>query len=177
MTDAAYSINPLGKEERSEFDCGSPELNQYFHRQISQDVRRKVATAFVAKQVSTDMLAGFYTLAGCHVDLSELDADWQRRLPRYPTVPAVLVGRLAVDNRFRGQGLGAAMLVDAAVRALASPVGMHLLVAEAKNETAAAFYSHQGMRRSPVNETRFFVPLTTIAGAITDRRHGHIAQT
>lgn len=163
MTDATpFTLLPLGREPRNGFDCGQEELNRYFHTQISQDVRRKVTSAFLAKESATGTIAGFYTLAACHLNLREIEADWRQKLPHYPTVPAALIGRLAVDRRFQRQGLGAGLLADAAMKALRSDVGVHLLVADAKDETAAAFYLQHGMRRSPVEHRRLFVPVATL---------------
>ena len=75
-------------------------------------MRRRVAACFVALS-EDEHIAGFYTLAATGVLLSGLPESTQKQLPRYPTVPAVLLGRLAVDQAFAGQGLGSALLADA----------------------------------------------------------------
>ena len=88
------------RHDRTAFDCGSEPLNRYFSQQASQDVRCRVTACYVA--LSQDgRIAGFYTLASAALLLSQLPADLGKRLPRYPTVPAVRMGRLAVDQAFK----------------------------------------------------------------------------
>ena len=102
--------------DRRAFDCGTEPLNRYLHQQVGQDTRRRVAACFVALEGDSH-IAGYYTLASASVRLDALPASLANKLPRYPTVPAVRMGRLAVDARFKGQGLGGALLADALLRA------------------------------------------------------------
>jgi GNAT superfamily N-acetyltransferase len=67
-----------------------------------------------------------------------------KRLPRYPTVPVARLGRLAVDEGYRGQKLGAALLWDAATRAARSEMAVFALMVAAKDDQAEAFYRHHG---------------------------------
>ncbi|MEZ5905945.1 MAG: GNAT family N-acetyltransferase [Geminicoccaceae bacterium] len=157
----------MAKEDRSAFACGRESLDRYFHTQIGQDVRRRIATAFVAMHQPTGTIAGFYTLAATHVPFTDLDEDWRGRLPRYPTLPAVLVGRLAIDRRFQGQGLGGALLTDAARRAIRSDIGARFLIVDALDEGAARFYQRHGMRRIPGTDSRLFIPLSVLAGPLS----------
>jgi ribosomal protein S18 acetylase RimI-like enzyme len=89
--------------------------------------------------------------------LADLLAATAKKLPRYPTVPAVRMGRLAVDQPFKGQGLGAALLADALDRAARSEIAAHALVVDAKDEAAAAFYRHH----VPDSPLALFLPLAT----------------
>jgi GNAT superfamily N-acetyltransferase len=84
----------------------------HIQQRVTQDIRRRVAACFVAI-APDDRVAGYYTLASASLALATLPPETARKLPRYPTVPAVRLGRLAVDKAFRGQGLGGAMLADA----------------------------------------------------------------
>ncbi len=167
MSQAAFATKVLEKENRRDFNCGEEVLNQYFRERITQDVRRRIATAFIAQSTDTKKpsgrIAGFYTLSACHVLLDGLDDDWRSRLPRYPNVPSVLIGRLAIDSRYQGRGLGGALLVDAASRASRSSIGVHMLVVEAKNDAAIAFYQHHGLRQCLNEQNRLFIPLSTFA--------------
>ena len=95
---------------------------------------------------------------------TDLDQDWRKRLPRYPSLPAVLVGRLAVDGRFKGRGLGGVLLFDAAKRAMASDIAARFMVVDALNEGAVRFYEHHGFRRVPDDARRLFVPLSVLDG-------------
>jgi hypothetical protein len=80
-------------------------LDRYFREQVSQDTKRRVATCFVAVDVEDQSIAGYYTLAATSIALSTLSPEIVKKLPRYPVVPAVLLGRLAVNGKYQGQGL------------------------------------------------------------------------
>lgn len=164
MTDTPFSIVGLAAHhDRKEFSCGSTPLDTYFRTQASQDVKRKVATCFVAIENTTGMIAGYYTLSACHVYLSGLDEDMRRKLPKYPTVPAVRLGRLAIDTRFQGRKLGAAMLGNAAARAVKSEIATAIMVVDAKDERAAEFYLHNGFLRDPIQPLKLYVELGRMA--------------
>ncbi len=150
-----------GVHDRSLFSCGSAPLDRYLREQVTQDIRRRVAACFVAL-TDTQRIAGYYTLASANVPLADLPADTAKRLPRYRAVPAVRMGRLAVDQEFKGQGLGAALLADALERAARSEIAAFALLVDAKSDEAAAFYRHHdfiGLLDSPLT---LFLPLATV---------------
>ena len=91
--------------DRSSFSSRSAPLDRYFREQVSQDVRRRVAACFVALD-EDQQIVGYYTLATASVPLTDLPGDIARKLPRYAAVPAIRMGRLAVDEALKGQGLG-----------------------------------------------------------------------
>lgn len=134
--------------DRSVFDSGSEPLNRYLREQVTQDVRRRVTACFVAL-AHNQRIAGYYTLASASLLLTALPASMSKKLPRYPTVPAVRMGRLAVDQAFKGQGLGSALLADALARAARSEVAAYALLVDAKDQTAAEFYRHYGFISFP----------------------------
>src|SRR5438105_902499 len=103
------------------FSSGSEPLDNYFRRQVTQDMRRRVTACFVALNIE-QRIAGYYTLASASVLLSDLPDPIQKKLPRYSSVPAVRMGRLAVDQCFQRQGLGGALLADALDRAARSDI-------------------------------------------------------
>jgi hypothetical protein len=80
-------------------------LDRYFGTQVSQDIKRRVAACFVALD-QEGSIAGYYTLASASVSLADLPAPLMKKLPRYPSVPAVRMGRLAVARSCQGIGLG-----------------------------------------------------------------------
>lgn len=104
-----------------------------------------MARTFVAVAPPSRRVAGYYSLAASAVRFEHLPDPARRRLPRYP-VPSVLLARLAVDATAQGQGLGAALLVDAGrrVRTAAEQVGVRVLEVHALDEEAAAFYRRHG---------------------------------
>ena len=152
--------------DRAGFRCGVEPLDRYFHRQVSQEVRRRLATAFVATEVASGRVGGFYTLAATGIPMVDLPGETAAKLPRYPTVPAALVGRLAVDAAFHGRGLGGALLADALTRTLAAGIGVHALLVEAKDDGAADSYRHHGFLPFAGQPRRLFLPLATARAAL-----------
>jgi len=146
---------------RAGFTCGQPALDRYLGTQATQDIRRRIANCFVAVDVATGALAGFYAIAAASIPMVELPAEAARRLPRYPTIPAVRIGRLAVDRRFQGRGVGAALLADAAQRCMQAPPAVFTLLVDAKDDTAVRFYEHHGFRRLAGAPRTLFLPLAT----------------
>lgn len=158
----AFRVEPLDpRQDRSGFRSGSPPLDRYFHTQVTQDIRRRIAACFAAL-TAEGRLAGYYTLASASIPLTDLPADLGKKLPRYPSVPAVRMGRLAVDQSFRGRGLGAALLADALLRSKRSEIAAYALLVDAKDEEAAAFYRHHGFVPFNGRPLMLFLPLATI---------------
>jgi len=168
LTGASFRTEPLGNKERGQFCCGVGALDRYFHRQVSQDIRRRLAACYVALCGDSDRVCGFYTLSACHIALPDLPAEMTHKLPPYPAIPAVRIGRLAVDQDSRGQGLGSAMLADAARRVIESDIAAFALVVDAKDANAVAFYEHHGFSRLDVEGTArtLFIPLKGIAARL-----------
>ena len=159
---AAFVIEPLGAQDRSAFACGAAPLDRYLREQASQDVKRFLASCFVAVETATNTIAGFYTLAATSIQADELPPDLLKRLPRYPLLPAALVGRLAIDQRFHRKGLGGALLADAALRVLKGDVKALAIIVEAKDENAVAFYRLQGFQPFASRPLSLFLPLGTV---------------
>lgn len=156
-----YRIVPLDfAADRKPFCSRSEALNRYFHTQVSQDSRRRVAACFTA--VAADgVIAGYYALASASVPLSKLPEAVGKKLPRYPSVPAVLLGRLAVDGRHSGRGLGGILLADALLRAARAEIAAFALIVDAKDGDAAAFYRHFGFLPFPDRADKLFYPLSS----------------
>ena len=166
MSEYPFSVVPLGQQDRSTFTCGNEALNNYLLTQAGQDMKRRVAACFLAIDTATGAVAGYYTLSACHVQLADVAPDWQKKLPRYPVVPSARLGRLAIDIKYQGKKLGVALLSNAVIRALRSDIAAHMMVVEAKNDLAAAFYMHHGFRRDPHEPLRLYAPLTMLSRAL-----------
>jgi predicted GNAT family N-acyltransferase len=149
--------------DRKTFCSGSLALDQYFHTQVGQDIKRRVTACFVATDAN-GTLAGYYTLASASVMLNDLPKDQARKLPRYPSIPAIRMGRLAVGQAFKGQGLGAALLGNALLKAASSEIVAYALLVDAKDASAAAFYAHHGFVAFPNQTLSLFLPLATVKG-------------
>ena len=162
MSSAPFRLAPLDQaHDRTTFKSGSEPLDRYLREQVTQDVRRRVATCFVAL-TEEQHIAGYYILASASLLLADLPASNSKKLPRYPSVPTIRMGRLAVDQGFKGQGLGGALLADALNRATHSEIAAYALIVDAKDDTAAAFYLHHGFIALPDSPLTLFLPLATM---------------
>lgn len=170
MSDTAQAgsnlhIEPLGKtHNRAAFSCGVPALDQYLQRQAGQDARRYAAAPFVLCEGDSTAILGFYTLSAISVDVGELPDETARKLPRYPEIPATLIGRLAVDQRRRGERLGEFLLMDALHRSLrqAGEIAAAAVVVDAMDDRARSFYEAYDFRVFPDRANRMFLPMTAV---------------
>ena len=161
---APFVIEVLGPEHaRADFACGVEALDRYFREQVTQDVRRRATACYVALDVATATVAGYYTLAAASVALADLPEILAKRLPRYPSVPVARLGRLAVDLAYRGRQLGGALLWDAAMRALRSEIAVYALVVDAKDDEAVRFYRHHGFVSFGSLPRQLVLPLAKLA--------------
>jgi predicted GNAT family N-acyltransferase len=160
---AGYRFELLGdRHDRTTFSCGVEALDRYLRSQAGQDHRRRVASCFVL--VAEDgSVVGYYTLSATSIALVDLPPDLAKRLPRYPAIPATLMGRLAVDQRRRGERLGELLLFDAFSRALRSEIASYAFVVDAKDDAAEAFYARYRFIRLPSAGHRLFLPVAEIA--------------
>jgi len=160
-----FVCEPLGKHhDRTSFDCGIAVLNEYLAKYANQDVKRKAAAVFVlVERAAPKRVLGFYTLCATAVELSALPAEMTKRLPRYPEIPAILVGRLARDVGY--PGLGALLLSDALTRCVrvANEIAASLIVVDSKGEAATRFYAKFGFIELPKLPDRMFLPMQTAA--------------
>lgn len=154
-----------GGHDLTPFTSGQGDLDRYLRNIARQDAKRRVTTVFVLVDNATEKVAGYYTLSSFSLLLSDLPAALQKRLPRYPEVPAVLLGRLARDLQFRGRGCGELLLLDALRRAwrATKQVAAYAVVVDAKDERAEAFYRRYGFENLPEHPNRLFLPMQTVA--------------
>ena len=124
-----------------------------------------MASCFVAVETASKAIAGYYTLAATSVRADALPPELTTRLPRYPVLPAALIGRLAVDHHFHRRGLGCALLADAALRVLRGDAKAFALIVDAKDDNAAVFYRRKGFMAFAALPHRLFLPLATLRKA------------
>jgi GNAT superfamily N-acetyltransferase len=160
---ARFMIEALGaNHDRASFSCGVDALDRYFQKQVTQDIRRRATACYVATEVSEAKIAGYYTLAASGIPLADMPAELAKRLPRYPSVPVARLGRLAVDQAYRGRKLGSALLWDAVQRCLRSELAVFALVVDAKDDQAEAFYRHHGFVPFGSQPRQLVLPLTNL---------------
>jgi ribosomal protein S18 acetylase RimI-like enzyme len=163
-----FTIEPLTKaHKRADFTCVNDRIDNYFREAVSQDVKRQYATCFVAREIATTRVAGFYTLSSSNVPLNEVPEPLAKKLPRYPTVPAVLIGWLARHSDYAGHGLGEALLFDAIKTVAAAPIGAHAIFADAIDDAAAAFYAAFGFTPLVKRPRTLYLPVATALGLLS----------
>jgi len=157
---APFTIERLSTlHERKTFASGVDALDRYFLERVTQDIRRRLTTCFVAVDSTSQRVAGYYTIAATSIPLADLAPEIGKKLPRYPLVPAVRLGRLAVDAAYRGRRLGSAMLWDATARTIRSDISAFAVVVDAKDNAAVAFYEHHGFLPCASLPTSLYLPL------------------
>lgn len=165
-------IYPLNSSlhDREGFDCGVRELNDYLAKRARKDVASGVAACFVATEgEGGSRIVGYYTLSAATIERASLPEKLLKKLPRYPELPATLLGRLAVSTGCRGQGLGTRLLFSAMRRSAdaAAEVASIALVTDPKDEAAASFYQRFGFE--PLTPQRMFLPMQAVAELLNAR--------
>ena len=161
-----FTIVPLDQtHDRTAFTCGVATLDAYLQTQAGQDVRRRANAVFVLCHRSDPAaILGYYTLAATALPPGDIPENARKHTPRYPLVSATLVGRLAVEQARQGQHFGSLLLADALSRAYASAatIGSSMVVVDALDEVAAAFYQGHGFVRLP-DSLRLVLPMRVVA--------------
>jgi predicted GNAT family N-acyltransferase len=163
--DTLYRVEALGKQhDRSGFTCGSEPLDRYLGVQAGQDARKRVAATFVLCEGESNKVIGFYTLSAVSVDIGAWPENVAKKLPRYPAVPATLLGRLAIDRKFQGKGASEHLLMDALHRSLQASrqVASVAVVVDPKDSRAAEFYKHYDFTPLADPPIRLFLPMSVI---------------
>lgn len=164
---SGYRVEPLGSQhDKSVFASDVPALDRYLREQAGQDMKRLVASCVVLIDEASEQIAGYYTLAATSILAEDISQDILRKLPRYPVLPAALMGRLAIDRAFQGRGLGSVLIADAAIRILRGDVKAFAIVVDAKDERAERFYLHQGFLPLAHRPRTLFLPLSTFGKAL-----------
>jgi ribosomal protein S18 acetylase RimI-like enzyme len=157
----------LARHKRSAFDSGNDRIDRYFHETVSQDVKRSYAACYVLIERSTGKIAGFYTLSAHSIPLNDVAPELAKKLPRYPSVPVVLMGWTARDLAFRRAGLGSMLLYDAISRVAKAPFGAYAICADAIDEVAAAFYRDHQFQPLVSRPQSLFLPMKTALALVS----------
>lgn len=156
-------VEVLGPQhDRASFESGVEPLDRYFRTQAGQDARKNMAAPFVLS-LPDGAVAGYYTLSATAVNVGDWRAQTVRKLPRYPLIPATLLGRLAVDQRHQGNGYGRLLLADALFRSVRSEIASFAVIVEAKDESARRFYERESFLPFPDQPLKLFRPMADIA--------------
>jgi len=155
-----------GSHNRKDFQCGIEPLDRYIRERAAADAKKSVSVCYVlTAHDDPSTIIGYYTLSNLSVEVTGLPSTLQKSLPKYPQIPATLIGRLAVSSDHSRQGFGEHLLLDALKRAYGarSVIGAALVVVDAKDESAANFYAQYGFQRTKSNPMRLYILMGTIA--------------
>lgn len=158
-----YNIEPLNSDhQRNNFDCGIDILNFYLQRQATQDKRKFISAPFVAIRQDNQEIIGYYTLSSTSIKPSDLPINLIKKLPKYPLLPAILLGRLAINKNYQKFGWGKLLLMDALFRSLNNEIAALAVVVEAINIQAISFYQNYYFIPFEDYPNRLFLPMQTI---------------
>ena len=135
------------KHAVEKFNCGNEALNRYLTIQAGQDMRKKLSVCFVLNDDYTRDLIGYYTLSSYSINADAIPDSLKVNAPRnYSRLPATLLGRLAIDLKFQGKGLGEFVLLNALERALDASIKIASLavIVDPIDKSAERFYSKYG---------------------------------
>ncbi len=162
MSQISEPLNSAHK--KSDFSCGKEMLDNYLRKQANQDIKRKLSACFVVKEEQSELIKGYYTLSNNSIALEDIPDNIKKKLPRsYTTIPTILLGRLAIDINFQGQGLGKLILIDALKRSfeLSKNIGSFAVVVDPIDKDAEHFYDKYGFLKLP-DSGKMFLPMKTI---------------
>ena len=163
MSQISEPLNSTHK--KSDFSCGKEMLDTYIQKQANQDVKRKLSACFVINETETNLIKGYYTLSNNSLPSEFIPDQIRKKLPRtYESIPTTLLGRLAIDGRFQGQGIGKLILIDALKRSyeISKTIGSFAVVVDPIDQDAEDFYNKYGFIKLP-DSGKMFLPMKTIS--------------
>lgn len=155
----------------SGFDCGEASLNSFLQRHALGNDKAGLGRTFIAVEVGQVQIAGYFTMSTGSVRFDVIPDHARKRLPKYP-IPTVHIGRLAVDVKFQGRGLGETLLVEALRKAVAASgsVGVYAVDVIALHDRAKSFSLKYGFVEMLDQPLHLFLPIAAAraAAAIID---------
>lgn len=148
---------------RKKFTCEEDSLTEYIRKQVSQDIRKRLATCFVAIDNKQNVIA-YYTLTSESLGRELIPENYLKQVPKNYNAPVILLGRLARDITTKGTGLGEHLLLDALFRSYnlsVESIGAMAVVVDPINKKAIEFYKKYGFEQLPDSE-KMFLPMKVI---------------
>lgn len=160
-----YLTVPLDStHDKNSFSCGKEMLDNYFWKQAKQDVKRKLSACFVAIDIDSNKIKGYYTLSSNSIHNELIPDFFKKNLPNsYSDIPTILLGRLAIDIEFQGKGFGAMLQIDALKRCyeISDAIGAFAIIVDPLDISAKEFYLKYGFIKLP-NSGKMFLAMKTI---------------
>ncbi|MFO8812129.1 GNAT family N-acetyltransferase [Legionella pneumophila serogroup 1] len=160
-----YCIEQLNKSHvKDNFNSGEDSLNKYLQKQATQDIKRNLSALYVLLEGQDSTILGYYTLCSSSVLIDSIPHEVSKKLPRYPLIPVTLLGRLAIDIKLQGQGLGELLLTDALLRAgrLSNELGSMAVIVDSLSSRASDFYEKFGFQKFIDKTNKLFLPMSII---------------
>ena len=151
------------KHHKAVFSCGKDVLDNYLHTQAKQDVKRKITACFVLTE-DDNKIKGYNTLSSASLNRDELPPTILKKLPpAYQHLPTTLLGRLAIDIKYKGKGLGALLLMDALKRSYQNSlqIASMAVIVDPLDDEAKQFYKHYGFIELPTSG-KMFIPMVQL---------------
>ena len=151
------------KHHRTDFDCGKDLLNDYLKTQAGQDIKRKLSVCFVLADSDTKVIQGYYTLSNSSIPMSSFTEQIQKKLPKsYKSIPTTLLGRLAIDKKYQGNGIGKILLMDALKRSygISNEIGSFGIIVDPIDDNAKGFYQKYDFIELPDSKKMFIATQT-----------------
>jgi len=148
---------------RKAFECEEQQLTDYIKKQVSQDIKKKLAVCFVAIDSDINVI-GYYNLSSESLGREQIPDKYLRKVPQNYNAPVILLGRLARNITAKGTGLGEHLLLDALFRAFTlseESIGAMAVIVDPMNQFAIKFYKKYGFEQLPDSE-KMFLPMSTI---------------
>lgn len=157
---------PIGdRHDLADFDCGAPPLDDWLRRRALANEFGGISRTYVITASGNPVVVGYVSLAAATI--LDKEATGAVRRNASPTIPAILIGRLAVDRRWQGRDVGRSLLqfavataIDAGVR-----IGVRAILVHAKDEAAAAWYRRRGFQPSAISPTTLMITTSAAAKA------------
>jgi len=159
-----WIFSPLDKSfNRSAFDCGKPQLNDYLKKYAWQNQQKRYSVTFVATVGNSNEIAGYYCTSASSIEFANIPDSLTQKLPKYPA-PVMLIRQLAVDRKMQGKGLGKVLLMHALSKAvhLSSEMGIFAVRVDAIDKSAKDFYLKYGFILLQDAQFALILPLKTI---------------
>lgn len=155
-------------DNTTDFDSGEESLDRYLADRALTNHLADLGRCYVCIDSDTEKVLGYYTLSAVAVEHAYLPGKVRRNAPN--PVPAVLMGRLAIDTKAQGSGLGRFLVRDAILSTLAAAdrIGVRILLVHALHEQAAAFYEKLGFKRSPTDPLHLYLLLADARKSLGD---------
>ena len=167
----ALEFSPVSRDfDLKSFDCGEISLNNYLRFYALKNDKSQISKTVIAfDPANPKCILGYYTISSAQITYNEYPESLRGKIPRYP-VPAMRIGKLASSITTRGQGIGAALLKDAFLRAIVASghIAIHCIIVDALNKSAALFYTKYGFVPLKDDESILVIPIKTVIEAAAE---------